>query len=194
MRWSRSLVGAAMLCACLATGCQKTGPAAAPSVETGQAGAVATPAIPPAPANPGQPVEAATPAMLQAGPGGDAARAVVVDYYAALNGGDHAAAYARWSDGGAASGQGFEDFAKGYANTLAIQAQVGEAHDLQGAAGSQYIEVPVQLVASQRDGSKRQYRGKFFLRAVLADGATAEQRRWHLASADIQRLPDPVSR
>lgn len=187
MRWSKAVAGAAVLCSCLATGCEGTGPVAAPSVETSPAGTAAASATP---ANTGRPVETTTPDTLQSGPSGGAARAVVIDYYAALNAGDHAAAYARWSDGGAASGQGFEDFAKGYANTLAIQAQVGEAQGLQGAAGSQYIEVPVQLTASQRDGSQRHYRGRFFLRAVLADGATAEQRRWHLSSADIQRLPD----
>jgi len=118
-----------------------------------------------------------------------AARQVVVDYYAAIDSGDYAKAYALWSDNGAASGQTFEHFSGGYANTLSVQAVVGDPSNEEGAAGSRYIQVPVQLNALQRDGNERRYHGSFTLRAVVADGATHEQRRWHLASAEMQRDP-----
>ena len=117
-----------------------------------------------------------------------AARQVVVDYYAAIDAGDYAKAYALWSDNGAASGQTFEHFSGGYANTRSVHAVVGDPTDEEGAAGSRYIQVPVQLNALQRDGSERRYDGRFTLRAVMADGATQEQRRWHLASAEMQRI------
>lgn len=123
--------------------------------------------------------DAATPA---------AARQVVVDYYAAIDAGDYAKAYALWSDDGAASGQTFQHFSGGYANTKFVRAVVGEPVDEEGAAGSRYIQVPVELSALQRDGSERRYRGRFTLRAVVADGASQEQRRWHLASAEMQRI------
>lgn len=116
-----------------------------------------------------------------------AARQVVVDYYAAIDAGEYAKAYALWSDNGAASGQTFEHFSGGYANTRSVRAVVGDPADEEGAAGSRYIQVPVQLNAIQRDGSERRYRGRFTLRALVADGATLEQRRWHLASAEMQR-------
>jgi ketosteroid isomerase-like protein len=116
------------------------------------------------------------------------AKQVVVDYYAAIDAGDHAKAYALWSDGGAASGQNFEHFSGGYANTRSVRAVVGEPTDEEGAAGSRYIQVPVQLVAVQHDGGERHYRGRFTLRALVADGASPEQRRWHLASAEMQRI------
>ena len=119
-----------------------------------------------------------------------AARQVVIDYYAAINARDYARAYALWSDNGAASGQSYEHFSGGYANTLSVKADVGEPVDEEGAAGSRFIQVPVELKASQRDGSERHYRGRFTLRAVMADGASEEQRRWHLASAEMQRLAD----
>ena len=117
-----------------------------------------------------------------------AARQVVVDYYAAIDAGDYAKAYALWSDNGAASGQTFEHFSGGYANTRSVHAVVGDPTDEEGAAGSRYIQVPVHLNAMQRDGSERRYDGRFTLRAVVADGATQEQRRWHLASAEMQRI------
>ncbi|KAF1713005.1 hypothetical protein CSC73_01600 [Pseudoxanthomonas sacheonensis] len=141
-------------------------PSPAPATETTPAIAVET-------------GDAATPA---------AARQVVVDYYAAIDAGDHAKAYALWSDDGAASGQTFEHFSGGYANTKSVRAAVGEPTDEEGAAGSRYIQVPVELSALQRDGSERRYRGRFTLRAVVADGASDEQRRWHLASAEMQRI------
>ena len=119
-----------------------------------------------------------------------AARQVVIDYYAAINARDYARAYALWSDHGAASGQSYEHFSGGYANTVSVKADVGEPQDEEGAAGSRFIQVPVELKSLQRDGSERTYRGRFTLRAVMADGASEEQRHWHLASAEMQRLPD----
>lgn len=119
-----------------------------------------------------------------------AARRVVIDYYAAIDARDYAKAYALWSDGGTASGQSYEHFSGGYANTRSVQASVGEPFDEEGAAGSRYIQVPVELKAQQQDGSERAYRGRFTLRAAMADGASEAQRHWHLASAEMQRLPE----
>ena len=101
-----------------------------------------------------------------------AARQVVIDYYAAIDARDYTKAYSLWSDDGAASGQSFEHFSSGYANTRSVQASVGEATDEEGAAGSRYIEVPIELKALQQDGSERNYRGRFTLRAAMADGAS----------------------
>lgn len=146
-----------------------------------------TPAVVPATTMPAQ--EAATQADSdEATPA--AARQVVIDYYAAIDARDYAKAYALWSDNGAASGQSYEHFSGGYANTRLVQANVGEPFDEEGAVGSRYIQVPVELKALQQDGSERAYRGRFTLRAVMADGASEEQRHWHLASAEMQRLPE----
>jgi hypothetical protein len=153
---------------------------------TEDAAPVPTPAAPQETASSTTPADAAAEASDQATPA--AARQVLVDYYAAIDAGDYAKAYALWSDNGAASGQTFEHFSGGYANTQSVRAVVGDPMDEEGAAGSRYIQVPVQLHALQRDGSERHYDGRFTLRAVVADGATQEQQRWHLASAEMQRI------
>lgn len=177
--------------ACIAGLCACT---PSPSPTPAQTAPSAPHAAEPATTAPAKPVAApagATPPADEATPA--AAEAVVRAYYAAINARDFATAYAQWSDGGAASGQSFEHFRNGYANTASVDAEVGTAADEEGAAGSRYIRVPMELRATQHDGSVRRYRGGFVLRAAMADGASAEQRRWHLYSADIQRLPDQSS-
>lgn len=181
MRRTDALFLALALSACM-TACARTD-SAAPTPAQQETAAVAAPSpAPAAEATPAMAVDAsdaATPA---------AARQVVVDYYAAIDAGDHAKAYALWSDKGAASGQTFQHFSGGYANTKSVRAVVGKPTDEEGAAGSRYIQVPVELSTLQRDGSERRYRGRFTLRAVVADGASQEQQRWHLASAEMQRI------
>lgn len=154
-----------------------------------------TPATPPAPADtPSQTEEAlAEPPPMEttdAAPAPDASPEAAEDavrrYYAAINAKDYATAYALWGNNGAASRQTYEVFAHGYAKTTGVQAQVGKAFGAEGAAGSRYIQVPIDLAATQADGSSRHYRGNFTLRAVMADGATPQQRQWHLDSADLE--------
>ncbi|MEO6518145.1 MAG: hypothetical protein ABIO17_04010 [Pseudoxanthomonas sp.] len=136
------------------------------------------------------PTPAAKAADARASPTAADARQLVVDYYAALNARDYQKAYAMWEDGGAASGQSFQHFSGGYANTESVEADVGAATNEEGTAGSRYIRVPVTLRAPQYNGAQRSYRGRFELRAVVADGASEGQRRWHLHSAEMQRLGD----
>jgi hypothetical protein len=181
MRRTEALALALTLSACM-TACTKTEPAAPASPDAQQEADVVSkpaPASEAAPAVATEPGDPATPS---------AAKQAVVDYYAAIDAGEYAKAYALWSDEGAASGQTFQHFSGGYANTRSVRAVVGEPTDQEGAAGSRYIQVPVELSASQRDGSERRYRGRFTLRAVVADGASQEQRHWHLASAEMERI------
>lgn len=154
-----------------------------------------TPATPPASPDTGSQTEdaLAEPPPMQppapvdgAGPDAESAQDTVRRYYTAINAGDYATAYALWGRDGAASRQPFDVFAKGYAKTRHVEAKIGEAFDAEGAAGSRYIQVPVDLAAQQADGSTRHYRGNFTLRAVMADGAPAKDREWHLDSADLE--------
>lgn len=184
MRRTDALFLALALSAC-AVACTRTDDAAsAPTSAPLVTAAVAASA----PAADAAPPTAAAETSDQATPA--AARQVVVDYYAAIDAGDYAKAYALWSDNGADSGQTFEHFSGGYANTRSVRAVVGDPTDEEGAAGSRYIQVPVQLNALQRDSSERRYHGRFTLRAVVADGATREQQRWHLTSAEMQRIKE----
>ncbi|TWI09512.1 hypothetical protein [Aerolutibacter ruishenii] len=126
------------------------------------------------------------PAETATEPGPTEAVGLVRDYYAAINRGDFARAYALWSDGGRASGQSPQDFAAGFTDTVGVSVQIGTPGAVEGAAGSRYVQVPVTLVARQRDGSERAFAGSFTLRRAVIDGATDEQRAWRIASANLR--------
>ncbi|RDZ29333.1 hypothetical protein [Lysobacter silvisoli] len=133
------------------------------------------------------PVDAVDPASADEPTPQDAVT-VVRDYYAAINARAYARAYALWSDGGRASGQTPQQFADGFADTNGVSAEILPPGRVDAAAGSRYIEVPVALTATQRDGSQRKYIGAYVLRRAVVDGATPEQRAWHIGSADIREV------
>ena len=134
----------------------------------------------PMPAMPGYPDGAA------AEPSAGDAVAVVRDYYAAIASGDHGRAYAFWSDGGRSSGQTPQQFAAGFADTRTVRVQPGEPGNVEGAAGSRYVEVPVSVTTTDADGREQRYVGAYVLRRATADGATVGQRAWRIASAELR--------
>lgn len=150
--------------------------------------------LPPAPGEPtaGErvPVEAAAGdiATAVAEPGSDAAIATVRAYYEAINASDFDRAHALWSDRGNASGQTAEQFARGFADTAGVVAQIEAPGRIEGAAGSRFIEVPVAVEARTRDGGVRRFVGAYTLRRSVVDGASPEQRQWRIASADIREV------
>lgn len=117
------------------------------------------------------------------GPAG--ALAVVHGYYEAIDQGDYARAYRLWGGDGAASRQTFEEFRGGFAQTAHVEVETGKPGRIEGAAGSRYIEVPVSISAVTRDGTKQRFEGTYVLRRTVVDGASPEQRAWHLDSARI---------
>jgi hypothetical protein len=131
-----------------------------------------------------------TPADTSATPddGPAAATDVIRRYYAAIDAGDYARAYALWSGAGAASGQTLEEFAAGFAGIAHTEARVGTTGRIEGAAGSRFIEVPVVVLAVTDAGADQRFEGTYVLRRSVVDGASAEQRRWRIHSADISRL------
>lgn len=132
--------------------------------------------------------EGAAPVAVPADePNPQEAVAVVRDYYAAINGGAFARAYALWSDGGRASGQSPQQFADGFANTMGVSVQIGAPGPVQGAPGSRFIEVPVSLIAGQREGGERHFEGTYILRRTAVDSA-AGQRVWRISSATLNEV------
>ncbi|ROU05021.1 hypothetical protein [Lysobacter enzymogenes] len=131
---------------------------------------------------------AADGAATAAEPTPEDAVAVVRDYYAAINSRSYGRAYALWSDGGRASGQDAQQFANGFANTAGVSVELAPPGRVDAGAGQRHIEVPVSITATQRDGSQRRYVGGYTLRRTVVDGASAEQRAWRIASADIREL------
>jgi len=114
--------------------------------------------------------------------------AVIGDYYAAIDAGSYARAYALWSDGGRASKQTPQQFADGFADTARVVATVGDPTGEDAGAGQRYIQVPVGITATATDGSVRRYAGTYTLHRTVVDGATAEQRAWRIASADLREV------
>jgi hypothetical protein len=114
--------------------------------------------------------------------------AVIADYYAAIQRHDYAHAWALWSDGGRSSGQTLQQFEDGFANTDAVSVQAGTPGRMDAAAGSRYLEIPVTVTATQRDGTTRRYAGSYTLRRAVVDGASADQRAWRIGSASLRPL------
>lgn len=118
-----------------------------------------------------------------------AARAVVERYYDAIEHGRYRTAYLCWSDGGRASGKSYAAFVRGFARTAHSRVVAGRPLSGDGAAGSIFIDVPVTVVATQKNGSRQRFRGRYTLRRVNdVDGATPDQLRWHFASAHLTRF------
>lgn len=137
----------------------------------------------------GMPVEGAPPdgtGEVAGEPTANDAVTVLRDYFAAINRGNFARAYSLWADGGRASGQSPQGFADGFADTIGLSVELHAPGQVDAAAGSRYVEVPVTLRATLRDGGERRLTGTFTLRRAVVDGATAEQRAWRIATADLR--------
>lgn len=165
-------------------------------VELGDAPAPTLPdiAVPPPATNPetGMAIDEGTVPVEQtpgaAEPTAQDAIAVLRGYYAAIDARDYARAYAAWADGGNASGQTPQQFAGGFAQTAGVSVEIQAPGAVEGAAGSRYVEVPVAIAATQRDGSVQRYVGAYVLRRSMVDGATPAQRAWHIQSADLRAV------
>jgi hypothetical protein len=129
------------------------------------------------------------PIAMDAEPSAQEAAAVLQDYYAAINERDFQRAWSRWSDGGRSSGQTEQQFADGFAGTAQVALTVGTPGRIDAAAGSRYIDIPVAIQATQRDGTVRRYAGSYTLRRAVVDGATDLQRTWHISSAALHEVP-----
>ena len=114
--------------------------------------------------------------------------AVIRNYYEAINSGDFNRAYVLWSDEGRTSGKSPQQFATGFADTTGVSVEMQAPGNVDAAAGSRYIEVPVTITATRRDGSQHRFAGKYVLRRAVVDGATPEQRQWRIASADLGEI------
>jgi hypothetical protein len=64
-------------------------------------------------------------------------------------------------------------------------ATIGAPSEIQGAAGSSYVEVPVQLYGRRKDGKPFGTAGTITLRRVNdVPGSTDEQRSWHIYTSE----------
>lgn len=126
--------------------------------------------------------------------GPDGAVAVVHSYYDAIAAHAFERAYRYWGDSGP-PGQSLEDFARGFASTSTVRVITGSPSRIDPAAGSRYIEVPVEIIAKTTSGEEQHFIGKYILRRTVVDGASPAQRRWHFTRAEIREAtsePDSV--
>jgi hypothetical protein len=152
------------------------------------AGAWACRPDPPASPAPPPPPERAAPSPQASEPdaqSAEAAAAVIRAYYDAIDRHAFDEAYRLWAREGAASGKSYEAFAEGFAETESVRADVGPPSRIEGAAGSRYVTVPVAILATEAGGRTVRFAGTYTLRLSVVDGATPEQRTWHIDSARI---------
>lgn len=151
------------------------------------------PLNPPAPGEPGGLPDDRTP--LDEGPiepgGAQDAGQVIQSYWALIEQGRYGEAYDLWSSEGEASGMGREDFAASFDKYSEIHAMIGAPGPVEGAAGSLYVEIPVQVYGRMADdGSEFNMIGPMILRRVNdVPGATAEQLEWRIYESDMDARP-----
>lgn len=160
-------------------------PAPAPS-------ATPAPLEPPAPGEPGGLPDDRTP-VSEAPFTPDSAQGaanVVQTYFALIEAGKYHQAWALWSDGGKASGMTASAFAASFANYSEYHANVGAPGQVDAGAGQRYVTVPVQAYGRLKDGNPFNLRGDITLhRTADIDGATPEQKTWHITTSSLKPLP-----
>ena len=114
--------------------------------------------------------------------------AVVRDYYAAIRAHDFLRAYRMWETSGQRNVRSYAQFAAGFDSTETVDVKTGAAGRVEGAAGSRYVTVPVEIDSRLRNGTRQKFAGTYTLRRVVVPGASAAQRRWHLYAASIRQV------
>lgn len=142
----------------------------------------AEPLTPPAPGQPGGLPDDRTP--LSEGPidpkSAQGAGQVVQTYFALVEQRKFDEANKHWPSGDRPDFKGYKE----------VHANIGKPGNIEGGAGSLYVEVPVQLYGRLKDGKEFSSLGTLTLRRVNdVDGSTEEQRRWHIINADFKNTP-----
>lgn len=138
-----------------------------------------------------EPANASTPGASHAQTVSDSAGAakdaqgaadVVQHYYALIGSGEYEKAWTlRWGS----EGPGVDRFVASFAPYAEYHATVGTPTEIQGAAGSLYVDVPVQLYGRKKDGKPFGSAGTITLRrANDVPGSTAAERRWRIYTND----------
>jgi len=95
-----------------------------------------------------------------------------------------------WSDGGKASGLSESEFVAAYDKYAEIHSEVGAPGQMEGAAGSAYVEIPFRLYGKLKSGGTFNLVGPVTLRRVNdVPGSTDEQRRWHITQSGLKPRP-----
>jgi hypothetical protein len=86
-----------------------------------------------------------------------------------------------WSDAGAA-----KQFDRNWRDDSEVHLEVDKPGDMEGAAGSSYVTVPVVFYGKRTDGGGFRKKAAVILRRVNdVPGSTEAQRRWHIERIDF---------
>lgn len=100
------------------------------------------------------------------------------------------AAFSYWGGDGQASGMTFAQFRDSFAKYRAYDCHIGKPGETDGAAGSIYIDIPLQVTGVLTKGGGFQLVGPVTLKRVNdVDGATPAQLRWHIVSSGLKPRP-----
>jgi heat shock protein HslJ len=107
---------------------------------------------------------------------------LLASFYDAVNSRDYERAFGYWET----PPGNLQDFARGYAETAGVRLIVEPPTRVEGAAGSLYAEVPVVLIARQRDGSERLFAGCYSTRkSNLRPTDVPKDEAWRIHSAKV---------
>ncbi len=76
---------------------------------------------------------------------------LIRNYYRWINQKKYRGAFNIWEkreDGNAVNGQSFQTFESGFSDTASVSVEIGEPGEIEGAAGSNYIQIPVVISAT----------------------------------------------
>ena len=136
----------------------------------------------------GQPASLVGSAYAQSAPStAEDAVQLIRNYYRWINEKKYPGAFNIWEkgeDGNAANGQSFETFAGGFSDTASVSVEIGAPGEIEGAAGSNYIEIPVVISATSTDGSQQKFAGTYTMRS----SNVSEYRNWYIHSAKVKKV------
>ncbi len=122
--------------------------------------------------------------------GANAAREVLQRYFALVDEGRHDQAAGLWWSQGRATA-----FAVELRKFGEFRPSIAAPGRIEGAAGSAYVSISLQLLRDTRAGIESLSDGTAVLRRVNdVPGSTAEQRRWRIDRIRLQPPPEPIAK
>jgi hypothetical protein len=112
---------------------------------------------------------------------------LIRNYYRWINQKKYQGAFNIWEkreDGNAANGQSFEKFVGGFSDTASVSVETGEPGEIEGAAGSNYIEIPVIISAMTKSGKAQKFAGTYTMRS----SNMADDKSWYIYSAKVRKV------
>jgi len=115
----------------------------------------------------------------------EAAAQVVQHYGALIEQGRWTESWKLWSDASAA-----KQFDRNWRDDSEVHMEIGKPDDMEGAAGSSYVTVPVTFYGQTTSGGSFREKAAVTLRRINdVPGSTEPQRRWHIANIDFSPSP-----